>query len=133
MPHSRFISRLVGLSLTLNVHAAQPDAATLIARYGLEESAQPVRERAGRRKPRRVLIEAAGPEALAAFKAAAPGVEIVIANGDPGQASNVDAYIGLCSPWILDSGKSIRWIQTLNTGVEDCVSIPALRERNVLL
>jgi phosphoglycerate dehydrogenase-like enzyme len=137
----RLLLLCVGLCWSIHVHAAEPDAATLIARYGLEEAAQPVRERAGWRKPRRVLIDAAGPgrfsaidpEALAGFKAAAPGVEIVIANGDPEQASNVDAYIGVCSPWVLDAGKSIRWIQTLNTGVEDCVSIPALRERNVLL
>jgi len=132
---------IVGLGWALQVHAAQPDAAQLMARYGLEESATPVRERDGWRKPRRVLIDAGGPgrfnaiapEAMAGFKAAAPGVEIVIANGDAGQASNVDAYIGVCSPWVLDAGKSIRWIQTLNTGVEDCVSIPALRERDVLL
>ena len=119
--------------LTANGADANDSARAMIARYGLEEADKPVRERSGWVKPKRILIVAAGPEAMAEFRAAAPGVELLTADGDPAQASNVDAVIGMCTPWLLESGKSIRWIQTLNTGVEDCVSIPALRERNVLL
>ena len=41
--------------------------------------------------------------------------------------------MGACSPAILDAGKSIRWVQVYNAGVEGCVSVPALRERDILV
>ena len=65
-----------------------------------------------------------------------PQVEVVTAN-DPAdaaqKAANVDVVIGLCSPEILDAGKSIQWIQILGAGVEQCVRIPAVRQRNILV
>lgn len=118
--------------------APEPDArvAALIAQLGLVESAAPVRERAGWTRPRKVLVWNLEPEQLPALQAAAPGVEIVPAR-DMAEAvalaADVDAVLGPCSAELLAAGPRIRWIQVYFAGVERCVSIPALRERDVLL
>lgn len=108
----------------------------LVARLGLEESATPVRERAGWRRPRRILVWNLEPRLLPAIEAAAPGVEIVTAGDMAGAVTavrDVDAVLGLCTAEVLAAGRDIRWIQAYSAGVERCVSVPAVRERNVLL
>jgi phosphoglycerate dehydrogenase-like enzyme len=107
-----------------------------IERLGLEESATPVRERPGWQRPRKVLLWNLQPQLLPAVEAAAPGVEIVTAR-DMAEAlpaaKDVDAVLGLCSAELLAAGPNIRWIQAYSAGVERCVSVPALRERDILL
>ena len=108
----------------------------LVERLGLEESATPVSERAGWRRPRRILVWNLEPRWLPAIEAAAPGVEIVTAGDMAGAvtaARDVDAVLGLCTAEVLAAGRDIRWIQAYSAGVERCVSVPAVRERNVLL
>jgi phosphoglycerate dehydrogenase-like enzyme len=65
----------------------------------------------------------------------APGVEFIVAR--PGeeakQAAKADAVIGLCSADVLAAGKSIKWMQLFTAGVERCVSIPAVAERDILV
>ncbi len=105
-------------------------------RYQLEEGAAPIRERAGWRKPKRILIVGGSPDLIEALKSDSPGVEFVRAsNAVQAQtlAANADAVIGACSPAILEAGKSIRWVQVYSAGVEGCVSIPSLRERGILV
>jgi len=108
----------------------------LIQRLGLEESAVPVRERAGWRKPRKIVVWNVAPDAVPALRMAAPGVELLLAT-DAQQAvqlvEDADAVLGLCSAEILAAGPGIRWIQSFSAGVERCVMIPALRERGILL
>ncbi len=41
--------------------------------------------------------------------------------------------LGFCTPEVLAAGTKIRWIQVYWAGVERCVAIPALAERNILL
>ena len=108
----------------------------LVERLGLEESATPVSERAGWRRPRGILVWNLEPRWLPAIEAAAPGVEIVTAGDMAGAvtaARDVDAVLGLCTAEVLAAGRDIRWIQAYSAGVERCVSVPAVRERNVLL
>jgi len=111
-------------------------AAALIQRLGLEESATPVREQAGWRKPRKVLVWNVAPQAVPMLQAAAPGVELLLAK-DAGEAvalaGQADAVLGFCSAEVLAAGPDIRWVQSFSAGVERCVSIPALRERGILL
>jgi phosphoglycerate dehydrogenase-like enzyme len=118
------------------VPAPDDRVAPLIAQLGLEESAVPVRERVGWRRPRKVLVWNLAPDQLPALQAAAPGVEIVPAQ-DLAEAvrlaGDVDAALGPCSAELLAAGPRIRWIQAYSAGVERCVAIPALRERDVLL
>ncbi|HKU13905.1 MAG TPA: D-2-hydroxyacid dehydrogenase [Steroidobacteraceae bacterium] len=117
--------------------AEQPasGAAAVIEQFGLEQAATPVSERPGWRKPQRILVLGSIPRAVELLQPYAPGVELVVAK--PGeeakQAANVDALIGLCNPAVLAAGNSIKWIQMLSAGVERCVSIPAVRERDILV
>jgi len=114
--------------------AAPVDA--LVARLGLEESAVPAREMPGWRKPRKVLVWNVDPALAPRLGAAVPGVEFLLARNMTeavALAPEADASLGLCSAELLAAGPEIRWIQTYSAGVERCVSVPALRERGIVL
>jgi phosphoglycerate dehydrogenase-like enzyme len=109
---------------------------SLVKRYGLEESNAPVRERAGWAPPRKVLVWNRTPQLLSTLQSAAPGVELIPAANQAEAvrlAAEADAVIGFCSEEVLAAGPRIRWVQVFWAGVEDCVSVPALRDRAVLL
>ena len=104
----------------------------LVKRYGLEESKVPVRERAGWTPPRKVLVWNRAPQVLPTLQSAAPGVELIPAANQAEAVrlvADADAVIGFCSEEVLAAGPRVRWVQVFWAGVEDCVSIPALRER----
>lgn len=121
---------------TLAFAADTPPAAPVVEHYGLEQSATPVRERADWRKPKRILVGGWIPQLAQTLQAKFPDIEFVTA-GSPAEAATkaagVDAAIGVCTPAIVAAGKSIRWIQMISAGVEQCVSIPAVRERDLLV
>jgi len=124
---------------SLAADAAGPDpaaVAALIQRLGLEESAAPVRETPGWRKPQQVLVWNVAPQAVPALQSAAPGVKLLLANDAKeatALAKDADAVLGFCSAEVLAAGPGIRWVQAFSAGVERCVAIPALRERGILL
>ena len=131
------LAGLYGLGFTAPAAAdAGPSVAPLIERLGLHESPTPVRERAGWQRPKKVLLLNLQPQLLPALQAAAPGVELLLAR-DAAEAVSLaqeaDAVLGLCTPELLAAGPNIRWIQSYSAGVERCVAIPALRERDILL
>jgi phosphoglycerate dehydrogenase-like enzyme len=108
----------------------------VVAQYGLEESATPVRERKGWRKPKRILIGGMAAQAAPRIASMSPDVEFVTAQNAAdaaAKAKDVEAVIGVCTPEIVAAGKSIRWIQLTSAGVENCVRIPGVRERNILV
>lgn len=109
--------------------------ASVIEHYGLEQAATPVSERSGWRKPKRILVLSGIPGIVERLQPVAPGVEIVIANRDDiaKQAANADVAIGFCTPELVAAGKSLRWIQVVAAGVENCVAIPGVRERDILV
>ena len=105
-------------------------------RYQLEEARSPVRESPDWRKPKRILVVGTFPQLIQQLEAANPDVEFVTATSAASAASkaaDVDAVIGACTPEVLAAGKAIRWIQVYTAGVENCVAIPAIRERSVLV
>lgn len=105
-------------------------------RYQLEEARSPVRESPGWRKPKRILVVGSFPQLIPQLEAIAPGVEFVTATNSVAAAraaADVDAVIGACTPEVLTVGKSIRWIQVYSAGVENCVAIPAVRERSIVV
>jgi hypothetical protein len=128
---------------TTYVHAEASGAAssaapvaTLIHDLGLVESPAPVRDRKGWSPPRKVLVWAIYPELVPALKQAAPSVEFVPVRDAAeavAKAADADAVFGLCTPEILAAGPRIRWVQWYFAGVERCVSVPAMRSRDVLL
>lgn len=132
----KFAWLFAALFVAVQVHAADGGApAAVIERYGLEEAATPVREHPGWRKPQRILVTGMGAQLAPQLREAAPDVEFIVMK--PGelapQAADVDAVLGLCTPELLEAGKSIRWIQLFYAGVERCLAIPAIRERNILV
>ena len=116
--------------------APQESIETLIQRLGLVEAAAPVRERPGWTPPKAVLVRSLSPELIAAMKTAAPGVTLLQASNEQEAvklAGRADAVVGFCSEPIIAAGKRVRWVQALAAGVEECVSVPGLRERDILL
>lgn len=116
-------------------YAAETSASGVIQHYGLEQGESAVKERTGWRKPKRILVGGFASQMGPALQSAAPGVEFIVAGSPDAQAkmASIDATIGVCSPEVLAAGKSIQWIQLVTAGVENCVSIPAVRERNILV
>lgn len=115
---------------------ASPAAAAMIAELGLKEAPRPVRENAGWRKPKRILVRAESPARLAPFQRLAPDVEF-IAVRDEAEAvaaiARADAILGFCDPAIVAAGKSLRWIQLFSAGAGPCAEIPAVRDRGIVL
>jgi phosphoglycerate dehydrogenase-like enzyme len=129
----RLIGGFVLLALVcINASAAEKSLSgrELIERYGLQESATPAREHPGWRKPRKMIVGGMGAGALQSLRAMTSEVEFVPPTADLAQ---VDAILGFCSSDLMAAGSAIRWVHSLSAGVEDCVSIPAFRERNILL
>ena len=116
--------------------ATDPAIAALVGQLGLVESPTPVRDRPGWKPPTKVLVWAVEPELMPQLQSVAPGVELLAAR-DAAEgaklAAGADAAIGFCTPEVLAAGTGIRWIQSFSAGVERCVAIPALRERDILL
>jgi len=131
------LAGLPGLGMAAPAAAdASSTVAPLIERLGLHESATPVRERAGWQRPQKILVWNVPPTMLPTLQAAAPGVELLLARDATeamSLAKDADAVLGLCTPELLAAGPNIRWIQSYSAGVERCVAIPALRERDILL
>ena len=115
---------------------ATPEVASIVARLGLEEAPAPVSERPGWRRPDRVLVPEMDAERLAWLQEAAPGVELVPVGSlaeAVAAAPGAGAVIGFCHADVLAAGPGIAWVQILSAGAERCVSVPAVRERDVLL
>ena len=121
--------------LAASIDAAENSTAAVIEHYGLQEADAPVKDRKGWRKPKRILVGSFAARLGPELQSAAPGVEFIVAKqGEIAkQAANVDAVIGFCTPELFAAGKSIRWIQVTSAGVESCVGIPAVRERDILI
>ncbi len=131
------IALCAGPSLAADAARQDPAAvAALMQRLGLEESATPVRDSPDWRRPQQVLVWNVAPQAVPALQAAAPGVKLLLAKDAKeavALAKDADAVLGFCSADVLAAGPEIRWVQSFSAGVERCVTIPALRERNILL
>jgi phosphoglycerate dehydrogenase-like enzyme len=116
--------------------APDPAALALIAELGLREASVASRDLPGWRQPERVVVTRTTPEVLQILQAAAPGVEVLAAADGEAlaeQLAGAQAVIGLCNAETLAAAPALHWIQTWWVGVEDCVSVPGLRERGIVL
>ena len=112
------------------------DTVKLIESLGLIEAAKPLRETPGWKRPRKIVVATLSPGWIERYREAAPGVELIEAKTSADAASLVrdaDAVIGFCDASVVAAGKRLKWIHLFSAGVEDCASIPALRERGILL
>ena len=135
-------------ALTVQPAARADDAdavAAVITRLRVQEAPQPVKERAQWRAPRKVVLLAFGADRgwagrETAFAAAAPKAQVVVVK-DMAAAltatADADAIIGfnpeICSAKIIDNARQLRWIASLAAGVENCMAVPGVRGRNLLL
>src|SRR5690242_3500016 len=132
----------VGLAMLPSAHAqTQPSVATLIAKLRLEESATPVREHKGWRKPKKIVVLGGLPD-REAFAAAAGGAELVVTRDHAAAvaaAKDADIVVGLtnegsiCEPDLIDGAKQLRWIHSMSAGVERCMTIPSVKTRDILV
>ena len=112
------------------------ETAAIIERLGLIESPAPVRERAGWRKPERILVVQYDPARIEWLQQAVPDVKLVAVDSVAAAvaaAPEADAIIGICNQDVFAAGPRIAWVQILSAGAERCVSVPAIGERDILL
>src|ERR1700681_1012808 len=93
----------------------------LVAELGIKEAPQRVDQRAGWRRPRKIIVRATEFPGVEWLQPVAPGVQLIAVDTVEdaiGQARDADAVIGWCDARILAAGQRIRWIQFLSAGVE---------------
>lgn len=113
-----------------------PDTLAMIETLGLRESAQPVRERSGWRRPDRVVAWTFTPEQLAGLQAVAPGVEVIGVSSAEEAADAVagaEVLIGFCDQAILERADELQWVQVYSAGVDRCVGNAGLAAGDKLL
>jgi phosphoglycerate dehydrogenase-like enzyme len=116
----------------------------IIARVRVQEASTPVRDRPRWRAPHKVVLLAFGGPAWSGrqeqFASAAAGAHVVVAGNLESAVSAVtdaDVIVGfnpeICDTRVIDRAKELRWIESLAAGVENCMAVPAVRSRNLLL
>ena len=117
-------------------YAAEETTAAVIAALGLRESAAPVRDMKGWEKPKKIVVLADRPERITFFKETVKGVELIPAR-NPREAlasvADADALVGFCQANVVSAGAKLKWIHSQQTGVEDCLANPKVRDGSVLL
>jgi phosphoglycerate dehydrogenase-like enzyme len=139
------ISLLATLGLLLPAIAPAADdpqaVADVIAKFRVQESPTPVKERKAWRKPKKIVVIGGAPD-REALSDAAGGAEIVIVRDSRAAIEpmkNADIIVGLtsypgaCEPEVLDGAKELRWILSMSAGVERCMTIPSVKSRDILI
>ena len=111
-----------------------PKAVALIQELAFPEASRALRDQPGWRKPKRIVLSAAGPynpsdpKTLAAWQAVSPGVELVVVRGVDemvANAASADALLGVdnlvCDDRVLAAAKKVQWIGIYSAGVESCL------------
>jgi phosphoglycerate dehydrogenase-like enzyme len=138
----RALHLLAGLGALLAVPAAaladSPAApaapAASLESLGLTPSGPAVRERAGWRPPKLILVAPYLHDSLAQLKDADPGARFIeLPQASAREIAGADATLGVCSAEVLQKAVHLQWIQWLGAGVESCVQQPLLRAHQVLL
>jgi len=134
----------LGALLCLTPPAFADATADLVKSLQLVADPAPVKQRADWRVPQKVLLLEFGKQdwapRAAEFTAAAPHTRIVIVHNMAealAEAPGTDVLVGfnpeICAPQLLSAAKDLRWIESLAAGVENCLEVPGLRERGLLL
>lgn len=108
----------------------------LIDELGLWESEQASRDLPGWSVPKKVVVWVDDEKRLAGLQAVAPGVEVVLAQGleqAVTEVADAQAVLGYCNAALFEANPSLHWVQVYSSGVENCVSIPAMQTGERLL
>jgi phosphoglycerate dehydrogenase-like enzyme len=116
----------------------------LIKSLQLVAAPAPVKQRADWRVPKKVMLLEFGKQdwapRQAEYTAAAPHTQVVVVHNMTealAQAPGTDVLVGfnpeICAPQLLAAAPDLRWIESLAAGVENCLAVPGLRARGLLL
>ncbi|WP_454063861.1 D-2-hydroxyacid dehydrogenase [Candidatus Nitrospira salsa] len=136
---------LIALCLAAPLQAEiNPDeeVQVLIEELGLRESKQAIRQSSNWKTPERIVVvlpadqRATALQMLEQLQAVSHGTQLVpVESFDalPEVLHGADALLGICTPEVLQAGTQLRWIQTYSAGVDRCVGVPELQEKDLLL
>jgi phosphoglycerate dehydrogenase-like enzyme len=122
--------------------AAEPEVVSTIARLSLQEGAAPVRQSTLWRAPRKIVLLQFGARwsQLDAFRGAAQSASLVVATdlaAATAAVADADVIIGLnpeiCDARIINNAKQLRWLASLSAGVENCMALPAVKARSLMM
>lgn len=141
----RLREALIALAIVCLAPTAFADVTSdLVKSLNLVADPVPVKQRASWRAPKKVLLLGFGGQdwvsRQAQFAAAAPASQMVVAHNMREAidlAPGTDVIVGfnpeICAPQLLSAATDLRWIESLAAGVENCLAVPGLRERGLLL
>lgn len=122
--------------------AADDDIAAVLARHGIQQDAAPVRENPLWRKPRKLLLlqsprNTAGRDVLRAVSRDVSVIAVTDLRAAMTSAVDADIIMGanpeICDPRIINNAKEVRWLASLSAGVENCLDLPAVKSRGVIV
>ncbi len=118
-------------------------AAAVIARLRIEAAPAPVRGRNGWRVPRKIVLLAFDRRTAGerdGLAGVVPQARFVVAHNRAeaiAVAADADVLIGfnpeICDHGIIDADRELRWILSLAAGVENCVRVPSVQRRGILI
>ena len=123
--------------------AAESEVAAAIERFGVQISATPARSLPRWQKPKKIVLLTFGQggwQRLDAFRQAAAGASVIMVNDvESAAAAAVDADIivgnnpEICDARIVNGARELRWLASMNAGVELCMGHPAIRSRSLTM
>jgi phosphoglycerate dehydrogenase-like enzyme len=124
------------VSLFAHLSFAEENAAGIIAALGLRESAIAARDMKDWEKPHKIVVLSDSTARAAWLQEVAKDVTVAGARNRAeamAQIADADGLIGSCNPDVINAGAKLRWIQTQAAGVEDCLTIPKVRNGDIIL
>lgn len=141
LPNALLLMALIGTVPLAGPALAEPTAAEVIARLGLEENDIAAQDMPGWTPPSAVIVMVDAPERLNWYREVlSDDVTLLPARSDKeaaqlaaDNADRVKAVVGFCSPEIVNAGPNIHWLHMPFAGVARCVSIPAVADGGYLV
>ncbi|HXS30558.1 MAG TPA: D-2-hydroxyacid dehydrogenase [Steroidobacteraceae bacterium] len=122
--------------------AAQDQVAAAMTRYGIQPAATAARENPRWRKPVKIVLLTWGQpwQRVEEIRRLAAGATVVLATdvaSAAAAATDADVIMGrnpeICDPRIVNNAKQLRWLASLNAGVELCMGLPAVKAQNLVM
>jgi phosphoglycerate dehydrogenase-like enzyme len=123
--------------------AAGASVAATMTRYRIEQAPTAVRASPLWKAPRKILLLDFGGRMAAqqgAIRTATHGVQTVFVNDTAtaiAAAADADVIMGfnaeICDPRIINIAKQLRWLASLSAGVENCMGLPAVKARSLMM
>lgn len=137
-----FAAAIMAVILATPLHAQYTDAAAMARELGMRESAVPVRELPGWRKPDDITILTFGamPESGIGSRewllevTGDVDVRFIAADGDADfdVIADTDVIVGWCTPDAIAAAKSVRYLHIYSAGIDSCAAIPGIADRGLI-